>query len=108
MSTQTGTDRASDERERKLSKLSRRNRDLVQRVMVRHPLLTVEEAIEVADVGRHVMSTQSQLTERPEERERLLSQLRPEDRRLVENCMADFPVLTAAKAIQILTGFGGL
>ena len=55
-STQTGTDRASDERERKLSKLSRRNRDLVQRVMVRHPLLTVEEAIEVADVGRHIGS----------------------------------------------------
>ena len=56
MSTQTGTDRASEERERKLSKLSRRNRDLVQRVMVRHPLLTVEEAIEVADVGRHIGS----------------------------------------------------
>ena len=108
MSTQTGTDRASEEREQKLSKLSRRNRDLVQRVMVRHPLLTVEEAIEVADVGRHVMSTQSQLTETPEERERLLSQLRPEDRKLIENCMADFPGLTAAKAIEILTAFGGL
>jgi hypothetical protein len=45
MSTQTGTDRASEEREQKFSKLSRRNRDLVQRIMVSHPLLTVEEAI---------------------------------------------------------------
>jgi hypothetical protein len=56
MSTQTGIDRASEERERALSKLSRRNRDLVQRVMVRHPLLTVEEAIEVAHVGWHIGS----------------------------------------------------
>jgi hypothetical protein len=108
MSTQTEPTEPPEERERKLSKLSRRNRDLVQRVMVRHPLLTVEEAIEVADVGRHVMSTQSQSTETPKERERLLSQLRPEDRKLVENCMADFPGLTAAKAIEILTAFGGL
>jgi hypothetical protein len=36
----------TDERERLLSEFSPRERDLVERVMAHHPLLTLEEAIE--------------------------------------------------------------
>jgi hypothetical protein len=47
-------------------------------------------------------------TETPEERERLLNQLRPEDRELILSCMRSYPKFTAAKAIEFLTAFGGL
>jgi hypothetical protein len=46
-------------------------------------------------------------TETPE-RERLLNQLRPEDRELVFSCMRSYPKFTAAKTIEFLTAFGGL
>jgi hypothetical protein len=42
------------------------------------------------------------------EHERLLSQLRPADRRLVEDVLANHPGLTAAEAIEFLRAFGGL
>ena len=46
--------------------------------------------------------------ETPAERDRLLSQLCPEDRAMVERLMADHPTLTAARAIRDLTASGGL
>ena len=46
--------------------------------------------------------------ETPAERERLLSQLSPEDREMVERLMAHHPKLTAARAITDLTRFGGI
>ena len=40
-------------------------------------------------------------------REQLLSQLRPDDRQMVERTMANH-LLTAAETIDMLTEFGGL
>ncbi len=43
-----------------------------------------------------------------EQRERLLSALPPRDREIVERLMAEHPTLTAWRAIEGLTAFGGL
>ncbi len=43
-----------------------------------------------------------------EQRERLLSALPPRDRKIVERLMAEHPTLTARRAIEGLTAFGGL
>jgi hypothetical protein len=54
------------------------------------------------------MGPKTPTTESAQERERLLAQLSPRDRRLVEDVMAAHPKLTAAEAIEHLTAFGGL
>jgi hypothetical protein len=46
------------------------------------------------------------ITETPEQRERLLSQLTPRDRRVVEAVMAQQPLLTAGEAIEALRNAG--
>jgi hypothetical protein len=43
-----------------------------------------------------------------EERERLLSQYSGDDRDLIENVLKNCPLLTTAKAIDMLKYFGGL
>jgi len=54
------------------------------------------------------MAQDTQNTETPEERERLLSRFKDADRELIEDAVRDHPGLTVAKAIEMLESFGGL
>jgi hypothetical protein len=54
------------------------------------------------------LSTDRDVRETSEERERLLSQFSPRDRRLIEIVMRNHPALTAAEAIDELRAFCGL
>ncbi len=47
-------------------------------------------------------------TETLEQREKVLSALKPGDRKRVEETMDVYPNLTAAEAVEALTAFGGL
>ena len=85
------------------------------------PALTPDERKLVADImaahsncpdmtlAQAIAELREALAEEPlEERERLLSTLDERGRDLIERIMAQHPKLTAAKAIEHTTAFGGL
>jgi hypothetical protein len=54
------------------------------------------------------VDTKTPTTETPEEREKLLSALKPRGRELIESILADNPALTPAEAIEYAREAGGL
>jgi hypothetical protein len=67
------------------------------------------EASRVAHVHMDTnAATTKTADETPEQRERLLSALKPYDRDLIEWCLENYPGLSVTKAIEICDFFGGL
>jgi len=48
----------------------------------------------------------TETTETPQERERLLSQLTPREREIVDSILADHPIMTAAECIEHCRAMG--